>query len=36
MKSAVRFVPGLVISGAALLMAASVGSLHPEALTVHE
>jgi hypothetical protein len=41
MKSAVRFVPVLAgsvlaIGGAALLMAASIGSLHPEALTVHE
>jgi hypothetical protein len=36
MTSAVRFVSSLVISGAALLIAASIGSLHPEALTAHE
>ncbi len=39
MKSAVRAVPVVAvaaISGAALLMAASIGSLHPEELTMHE
>jgi hypothetical protein len=36
MKSAGRFVPVLALSGTALLVAASIGSLHPEGLTVHE
>jgi hypothetical protein len=36
MKSAVRLVPVLAVSGAALLMGASIGSLHPADLTVHE
>ena len=36
MRSAVRFVPALAVAGAALLMAASIGSLHPVDLTVHE
>jgi hypothetical protein len=36
MKFAVHLVPVLAVSGAALLMAASIGSLHPEDLTIHE
>ncbi len=36
MKLAMRFLPALAVCGATLLMAANIGSLHPQDLTAHE